>query len=61
MQYGKRHFATIVVGGANYICAVAVITNATCVGKYHKIVYNKIGYVIETVKDASHIFFYLYI
>ena len=31
VQYGKRRLATVVIGGASYICApaVAVITNAT--------------------------------
>lgn len=29
VQYGKRRLATVVIGGATYICAVAVITNAT--------------------------------
>ena len=47
MQYGKRRLATIVIGGASYICfpAVAVITNATRVVKSCKVVYTSIGYV----------------
>jgi len=59
VQDGKRRLATIVIGGATYICApaVAVITNATRVVKSCKIVYTSIGYVMEAVEDASHVFF----
>ena len=41
VQYGKRRLATIVIGGATYVCApaVAVITNATRVVKTCKVVY----------------------
>jgi hypothetical protein len=55
VQYGKRRLATIVIGGATYICApaVAVITNATRVVKSCKIVYTSIGYVMEAAEDAS--------
>eukprot|EP00980_Cylindrotheca_fusiformis_P031810 scaffold27021_cov2942-Cylindrotheca_fusiformis.AAC.3 len=57
VQYGKRRLATVVIGGATYICApaVAVITNATRVVKSCKVVYTSIGYVMEAVEDASHI------
>jgi len=57
VQYGKRRLATIVIGGATYICApaVAVITNATRVVKSCKIVYTSIGYVMEAAEDASHV------
>lgn len=57
VQYGKRRLATVVIGGATYICApaVAVITNATRVVKSCKLVYTSIGYVMEAVEDASHI------
>ena len=57
VQYGKRRLATVVVGGAIYICApaVAVITNATRVVKSCKVVYTSVGYVMEAVEDASHI------
>jgi len=57
VQYGKRRLATIVIGGATYICApaVAVITNATRVVKSCKIVYTSVGYVMEAVEDASHV------
>lgn len=54
VQYGKRRLATVVIGGATYICApaVAVLTNATRVVKSCKIVYTSIGYVMEAVEDA---------
>ena len=41
VQYGKRRLATVVIGGATYICApaVAVIMNATRVAKSCKVVY----------------------
>lgn len=57
MQYGKRRLATVVIGGATYICApaVAVIKNATRVVKFCKIVYTSVGYVIEAVENASHV------
>lgn len=57
VQYGKRRLATIVIGGATYICApaVAVITNATRVVKSCKVVYTSVGYVMEAVEDASHV------
>lgn len=57
VQYGKRRLATVVIGGATYVCApaVAVITNATRVIKSCKIVYTSIGYVIEAAEDASHV------
>ena len=57
VQYSKRRLATIVIGGATYICApaVAVITNANCVVKCCKVVYTSVGYVMEAVEDASHI------
>ena len=57
VQYGKRRLATVVIGGASYICApaVAVITNATRVVKSCKLVYTSLGYVIEAVEDASHV------
>lgn len=57
VQYGKRRLATVVIGGATYICAtaVAVITNATRVVKCCKVVYTSVGYVMEAVEDASHI------
>ena len=60
VQYGKRRFATVVIGGASYICApaVAVITNATRVVKSCKVVYTSVGYVMEAVEDASHIPFF---
>lgn len=59
VQYGKRRLATVVIGGASYICAsaVAVITNATRIVKYCKIVYTSVGYVVEAVEDASHVTF----
>lgn len=51
VQYGKRRLATVVIGGASYICApaVAVITNATRVVKSCKVVYTSVGYVMEAV------------
>ena len=57
VQYRKRRLATIVIGGATYVCApaVAVITNATRVVKSCKLVYTGIGFVMEAVEDASHI------
>lgn len=57
VQYGKRRLATVVIGGAIYICApaVAVITNATRVVKSCKVVYTSIGYIMEALEDASHI------
>jgi len=57
VQYGKRRLATVVIGGATYICApaVAVITNATRVVKICKLIYTSVGYVIEAVEDASHV------
>jgi len=57
VQYGKRRLATIIIGGATYVCApaVAIITNATCVVKSCKLVYTSLGYVIEAVEDASHV------
>ena len=46
----KRRIATVIIGGATYICApaVAVITNATIVMKSCEVVYTSIGYVMET-------------
>ena len=57
VQYGKRRIATVVIGGAAYVCApvVAVITNATCVIKSCKVVYTTVGYVAEAAEDASHV------
>jgi len=57
VQYGKRRLATVVIGGAAYVCApaVAVITNATRVVKCCKVVYTSVGYVMEALEDASHI------
>ncbi len=57
VQYGKRRLATVVIGGAAYICApaVAVITNATRVVKSCKVVYTTIGYVAEAAEDASQV------
>ena len=57
VQYGKRRLATVVIGGATYICApaVVVITNATRVVKSCKVVYTCIGYAMEAVEDASHV------
>ena len=57
VQYGKRRLATVVIGGATYICApaVAVITNATRVVKSCKVVYTSIGYVMEALEDASQV------
>lgn len=57
VQYGKRRIATVVIGGATYICApaVAVITNATRVVKSCKVVYTSVGYVMEAIGDASHV------
>ena len=57
VRYGKRRLATVVIGGASYICApaVLVITNATRVVKSCKVVYTSVGYVMEAVEDASHI------
>lgn len=59
VQYGKRRLATVVIGGASYICApaVTVITNATPVVKSCKVVYTSVGYIMEAVEDASHISF----
>ena len=55
VQYGKRRIATAVICGASYVCApaVAVITNATKVVKTCKVVYTTVGYVAETLEDAS--------
>lgn len=57
VQYGKRRIATVVIGGASYICApaVALLTNATKVVKSCKVVYTTIGYVAEALEDASHV------
>ena len=57
VQYGKRRIATVVIGGASYICApaVAVLTNATKVVNSCKVVYTSIGYLAEAFEDASHI------
>ena len=57
VRYGKRRLATVVIGGASYICApaVAAITNATRVVKSCKVVYTSVGYIMEAVEDASHI------
>lgn len=57
VQYGKHRIATVVIGGATYICApaVAVITNATRVVKSCQVVYTSIGYMMEAVEDASHV------
>lgn len=57
IQSGKRRLATVVIGGATYICApaVAVITNATRAVKSCKLVYTSVGYVMEAVEDASHV------
>ena len=57
VQYGKRRIATVVIGGAAYICApaVAVLTNTTKVVKTCKVVYTGIGYIAEAVEDASHV------
>lgn len=57
VQYGKRRIATVVIGGASYICApaVAVLTNATKVVKCCKVVYTTIGYVAEALEDASQV------
>ena len=57
VQYGKRRIATVVIGGAAYVCApaVAVITNATRVVKSCKVVYITVGYVAEAAEDASHV------
>lgn len=57
VQYGKRRLATVVVGGASYICApaIAVITNATRVVRSCKVVYTSVGYVMEAVEDASQV------
>jgi hypothetical protein len=57
VQYGKRRLATLVIGGATYICApaVALLTNATRVVKSCKLVYTSVGYVMEAVEDASDI------
>jgi len=57
VQYGKRRLATVVVGAATYVSAlaVAVITNATRVVRSCKLVYTTIGYVIEAGEDASHV------
>ena len=61
VQYGKRRLATVVIGGASYICApaVCVLTNATRVVKSCKVIYTSVGYAMEAVKDASHITFLL--
>lgn len=55
VQYGKRRFATVVIGSALHICApaIAVITNATKVVKTCKIVYTTTGYIIEAFEDAG--------
>ena len=57
VQYGKRRLATVVIGGAAYVCApaVAVINNATRVVKSCKVVYTIVGYVAEAAEDASHV------
>lgn len=57
VQYGKRRLATVVIGGATYVCApaVAVITNATRVVKSCQMVYTTIGYIVEAAEDASHV------
>ena len=57
VQYGKRRLASIVIGGATYVCApaVAVITNRTRVVKSCKLIYTSLGYVIEAAEDASHV------
>ncbi len=57
VQYGKRRLATVVIGGAAYVCApaIAVITNATRVVKSCKVVYTTVGYVAEAAEDASHV------
>jgi hypothetical protein len=57
VQYGKRRIATVVIGGAAYICApaVVVITNATRVVKSCKLVYTSVGYIMEVVEDASQV------
>ncbi len=41
LQYGKGRLATVVIGGAAYVCApaVAIITNATSVVKSCKVRY----------------------
>ena len=56
VQYGKCPIATVVIVGASYIYApaVAVITDATRVVKFCKVVYTTVGYVMEAVEDASH-------
>lgn len=53
--YGKRRFASTVIGGATYVCAtaVAVITNATRVVRSCKLVYTSVGYAMEAAEDAS--------
>ena len=57
VQYGKRRLASVVIGGATYICApaIAVLTNATRVVKSCKVVYTTVGYVMEAVEDASQV------
>lgn len=57
VQYGKRRLAIIVIAGAVYVCApaVVVITNATRVVKSCKVVYTSIGYVMEAFEDTSHL------
>ncbi len=57
VQYGKCRLASVVIGGATYICApaVAVITNATRVVKSCKLIYTSVGYVMEACEDASHV------
>ncbi len=57
VQYGKCRIATVVIGGATYICSftIAVITNSTRVVKSCKLVYTSVGYVMEAIEDASQV------
>jgi hypothetical protein len=57
VQYGKRRLSIIVIAGAIYICApaVVVITNVTRVVKSSKVVYTSLGYVMEALEDTSHL------
>ena len=57
VQYGKRRIATVVIGGATYICApaVALLTKGTRLVKTCQVVYTAIGYLMEACEDASHL------
>lgn len=61
VQYGNRHYATLVLTSVAYVCspAMAILTNASKVVKVCKMVYITTGYIFELFEHVGTVLLFL--